>query len=301
MKQTESTLLVRLLALCGIVVLSVGIASAGGYGLSSSEATPIPETTVEDPETGDEYTIDSIAVVEPGESLPVDVTTPSDEFERVELRNSDDQVEAIESESPVEFDISSATPPGSYSLLLWAESDRQAILPVVVSGYQVTTSQQDVAENEAVEIDVTIEPTALDTEPAGAEVVVWNDDTVERASATLEQSADGTYTDTVSVGTLAEGSYSVYAIAQGEDQFQGQDEILAMSSESTLSVSATSDDGTGDDDATDTDAADEATDDGAASDDPTETDDAAPGFGIVSVVSAALMLITWAAIRKQKI
>ena len=307
MKQIQSNVLILVLVLCGVLLLTAGIASAGGYGLSSPETTPIPETTVEDPETGDEYTIDSFAVVDPGDSLVVDVTAPSDDFDRVELRNSDDQVEAIEdSESPLEFDISSETPPGSYSLLLWAESDRQAILPVIVSGYQVTTSHEDVAENDAVEIDVAVEPAALDEEPAGAEVVVWNDETVERASASLEQTGDGTFTDTVSVGTLDEGSYSVYAIVQGEEQFQGEDEILAISGESTLSVGTTSDAGDDDDaedDGTaDTDMGDGETDDsGASTDDTVETDDSVPGFGILAMLGVTLILAILAGIRKQDI
>jgi len=251
MKHTQSTLLATLLALCGILLFSVGVVVAGGYGLSSPDATAVPETTVDDPETGDEYTIDSFAVVDPGETVQVDVTAPDNEFDRVELRNSDNQIVDTEnSESPIEFEINSATPPGSYSLLLWGESNRQAVLPLVVSGYDVTTTQQDVAENEDVEIDVKIEPAELTDEPAGAEVVVWNDETAERTSATLEQTTDGSYTDTVSLGTLDAGEYNVYAIAQGEDQFQGEDEILAISDESTLTVgvdSSNGDDDTGDD------------------------------------------------------
>jgi len=237
MKQASSNSLLLIIAFCGVLVVSAGVVSAGGYGLSSPDATPVPETTVEDPETGDEYTIDSFAVVDPGESLQIEVSTPSDDFDRIELRNSDNQIEDIESSgSPVEFEISSSTPPGSYSALLWDDSNRQAVLPVVVSGYDITTSHQDVAEDEEVEITVNIEPAALDDEPAGVEIVVWNGETTVREPATLDQTEDGSYTDTVSIGTMDTGSYDVYAIAQGEDQFQGEDEILAISDESTLTV-----------------------------------------------------------------
>ncbi|MDS0475674.1 hypothetical protein [Natrinema sp. 1APR25-10V2] len=216
--------------------------------------TPTQTVTVD----GSEYEVSSLARSDHGSTLSVDVSTPSSTDFDVYLYNTDQQVELSEDgtgSQRVAFDTS-AIEPGSYALGLYIDGNYVDYLPVVVGGYDVTTAHPTSvdATDSAVDIDVTITATAAASEPAGAEVAVWNGDTVVREPATHREGT--TYRATISTADLTAGeTYAVYAVAQGTEQVEGEPEALGVSDRSTLEVTASGDneggDGTdGDDDGT---------------------------------------------------
>ncbi|ELZ08691.1 cell surface glycoprotein [Natrinema thermotolerans DSM 11552] len=228
--------------------------------------TPTRTVTIE----GSEYTVSELTSVDQGESISVDVSTGSNTNYNVYLYNGEQQVELSESGvGPQQLTMDTApVDPGTYALTLYIDGDYVDYLPVVISGYDVSTTHPTSVETgtENVTIDVTSTATADGTEnsPAGVEVVAWNDETVIREPATH---IDGeTYRATISTAEFAvEETYAVYAAAQGTEQYEGEPEALGVSDGATLRV--THDDGGSDDDDSNS-----GTDDGSGSDE-TDTGD----------------------------
>ncbi|OAQ54121.1 hypothetical protein HTG_00910 [Natrinema mahii] len=257
-----------------VLVGSIGTVSAAAdtdaedseLTVSDTIDTPTRTVTIE----GSEYTVSELASVDKGGSISVDVSTGANTNYNVYLYNSDKYVELSESGvGPQQLTMDTApVDPGTYALTLYIDGDYVDYLPVVISGYDVSTTHPTSVETgtENVTVDVTSTATADGTEssPAGVEVVAWNDDTVIRESATH---VDGeTYRATISTAEFAvEETYAVYAAAQGTEQYEGEPEALGVSDGGTLRV--TRDDGGSDDDDSDS-----GTDDGSDSDE-TDTGD----------------------------
>lgn len=236
------------LAVCVVGCLLIGavgfgvVAADETYELTVSDAveTPSEPVTFE----GDSYDIDAFAVREPGESLTVDVTAPEETDFRVDFYNADRQVETWitgEGSETVVFDESATNEldPGTYSLVLNAEANTQTIHPIVISGYDVSMSPPDeVTTNETVDLSVSVTPTELDNDPAAVEVVVWNDDRTERIDAS---GSDGTYSASLDFEDFDTGEYNVHAAAQGDDDYQGEQELLGLSDGHTIEVVADDD------------------------------------------------------------
>jgi len=233
-----------LIALLVVISLGtgVGLVAASEYNMTVPGATDIPEQTEEGPD-GNEYTVDAFAAVGPGEEITVSVTVPheDDDF-RVELLNSDQQVEALESgtgSESVTFDISENIV-GTHLFVLYVDGDREAIHPLVISGYEVTTTDPEATDNEDVEIEVGVDPTTLSDAPESVEVAVWDGDSVTRESTSDLQADGDRYRANVSLGSLSTGEYEMYAVAQGEETVQGEPEVLGISDGTTIEISESS-------------------------------------------------------------
>ncbi|MFA9504386.1 hypothetical protein ACERIM_16610 [Natrinema sp. H-ect1] len=263
---------VAVLALILVVLVgSIGTVSAAAetdsedseLTVSDTIDTPTRTVTIE----GSEYTVSELASVDKGGSISVDVSTGSNTNYNVYLYNGEQQVELSESGvGPQQLTMDTApVDPGTYALTLYIDGDYVDYLPVVISGYDVSTTHPTSVETgtENVTVDVTSTATTAEGSPAGVEVVAWNDDTVIREPATH---VDGeTYRATLSTTDFAVGEpYAVYAVAQGTEQYEGEPEALGVSDGATLRV--THDDGSDSDDGN------SGTDDGSDSDE-TDTGD----------------------------
>lgn len=261
-------LTLAVLTVFSIVTVSAGAVVASDYDLSVSGATDTPERTVSHGQS--EFTIDGFADREPGQELPVSISTPAETDFSVHLYNSGEKIQATErgtGSEQVSFGTSSLEP-GSYMLVLQANGDYVDVFPVVISGYDVSTEYDaEVEPGTSVDVTTFVTETAADGPPSSVEVAVWNEDTTERVVA--QQESDGTYRATVS--GLEEGSYNVYAVAQGDDQFRGEPEVLGLSSGTSLEVTESS----GDDSEDSSDGSggpDEADDGNESTEEPTEED-----------------------------
>jgi hypothetical protein len=227
---------------------------AAGYDISVSGATDVPTETVDAPDElyYDEYEVDALAVIEPGTELTADITVPDDtnvENTDVQLRNSDREIvmfESPESGGQVTFpaDQREELDPGTYSLLL-LDGVTEAIHPVVISGYDIgVTNPPSADENEEITIEASVTPTEseVDSEPSLVNATIWNDDHQRSFEMSAEENDDDTYTVDVSLDNFEPGEYEVYVTAHGDEEFQGEKEVLGLGEGSALDIEEVEDD-----------------------------------------------------------
>ncbi|WP_207590095.1 hypothetical protein [Halomontanus rarus] len=213
-----------------LVTLSAGPVVASDYELTVSDTTETPSETVS--LEGGEFTIDGLADRDPGQSLSASVNAPDDSSVAVHLYTSDEQIETTERGTEVEFDTSSLEP-GSYMLALQVDGDYVDVFPVVINGYDLSVEYaSEVHPDDELEVTVDVSEMAASGSPEGVEVAVWNEDTTERVPA--QQTDDGTYQ--ASVSGLDEGSHNVYAVAQGDEEYRGEPEVLGVGDGGSLEV-----------------------------------------------------------------
>ncbi len=229
-----STLVLSLLFL--VVAVALGGAT-GSYGLSVSGSVDVPDRTLTHEGTG--YDVGSIAERSQGESLTVSVSVPDDTSFHVDLYDADQRLVADRSGSgseQVTFDTGNLGP-GTYLLALYANGEYRAIHPLVVTGYDLSTSHDnEVPVDGTLTVTVDVTATAASGSPTAVEVVIWRGSTTAQATATETDS--GEYVADLSLAGLASGSYTVYAVAQGSDVvYGGQQELLGLSGSSAVTIS----------------------------------------------------------------
>lgn len=261
-----------LVAFLTIAVLSsvpLVIADGSDAEISVPGATETPTETVSI--DGSSYEVDAFATVQSGDSLNVDVT--SDSTFHIDLYDSEEldvDFRAGSGSDRVTFETDSIEP-GTYMLALYVDGSYVDLHPVVIDGYEVSvdTSNEVSSDDESVPVTADVTPTALDSDPAGVEIVIWDDNTVLRESA--EDLGNGQYETTFSMSDLEAGSYSVLAIAQGTATINGEPEALGISDSDTITVSDPQDDSSDFDDGTDNEAT-ESEDEPDESNDESESD-----------------------------
>ncbi|MCU4802127.1 hypothetical protein OB920_17260 [Halobacteria archaeon HArc-gm2] len=287
--------LTALLALVVVVSLAPAAGAQSGFEISSSDTTPIPERT----ETvgGNTFTIDSMIRADEGDTVTLDVTAPNEDIYRLELRNKDNQVvdqpQGTGDES-FTFDLSNYEH-GSYAFAVSQDGSYEKVQPLLVSGYDVAVdAPESVGSDGSAEVTVDLTETAASGDPANVQVIVAQGDTTETFDAS---GGDGEYTATIDGGALEAGDYTVYAVAQGDEEAFGRSELLGLSDGHSLTVEAESggsggtggsgDDGTDGsesteesettdgDDANESDGSDDGSSDGGDSDDESADDGAA--------------------------
>lgn len=219
--------------------LSSGIPTAltASYDLTVSGSVDTPSRTVTF--DGDTYQVSGVATAKPGETLSVDVTAPSETDYRVNLYNSDRQIQAQRpgtGTSDVQFDLTGYEP-GSYMLLLSKDGDYKTIFPVVVSGYEITVEAPSTATvGESVTVAVTLTQITDVEDPNAVTVVVTNATHTQRVTATHQDAA--TYRATISLHDVSPGEYRVYAVVEGTDSAftKNRNELLGVSDATTLTV-----------------------------------------------------------------
>ncbi|OIB55773.1 hypothetical protein [Natrialba sp. SSL1] len=271
-----------------IALLIAGVFAAAIIGVTAVAATADAEMTA-DPaidtptETvdirGDDYEVDQIAVVEQGETLEVDVSDTT-EYDLL-LYNTDAKIEAQKDEdSTLEFEIDESIEPGGYMLTLETDEDREAVIPVVVQGYDISLEYPaTVDDTEDVTFDATVESAGIDGHPDEFELVIWSGDTA--TELTLEHTDGTSYSATKSMSALGTDTYEVYGAVIGDDTVEGYEVPNAVVEGSVLTVTDSAedeDDDTGDDDSngdseTDDNDKDETDDNEGTDDDDTEVND----------------------------
>ena len=251
----------------------------------------VPERTVE--VEGQEFTVSSIASIEPGEELSVSVVAPEDGLYNVHLYDEDYNIEDTESftgDDSASYDTTGIDP-GTYSLVVEADGVFERIQPVVITAYETTVSvPESVSEDESFTVDIsTTEHSDVDAPTIETvEVVIADGGSTDRITAT-EDDANEAYTATVD--NYSPGEYRLFvSVSASEDPDGDSVDIISMSDERSLTVTeAETDDGNDGDggggaggagggDGVDSDdgTTDDATDDEADTvddEEPTETDD----------------------------
>ncbi|SIS10624.1 hypothetical protein [Natronorubrum thiooxidans] len=272
------------LLLLGVVSTGLVVTADSTYELTATDAVETPETSIDI--RGSEYAVDHIAVIEPGDSITVNVVSDSNYF--LYLYNEDghseygeyhsDSVRSLEiGTTDDELDTNNLTA-GTYMLSLEPNSEREAVVPVVVQGYDLSLEyQQPATVDSELEITATVEPKDGLDRPDAVEVAIWDGDDV--TELTLDHVGGVDYEKTVPASALGVGEYSVYGAIMGEDEVEGYPTALAVAEGESIAIVENDDDSdtsggsdqASDDDGTVTD--DEA--DGTSDDDGTDTDDEA--------------------------
>ncbi|SFR87014.1 hypothetical protein SAMN05216559_0296 [Halomicrobium zhouii] len=228
--------LTALLAVVVVVSLAPAAGAQSGFEISSADTTPVPERT----ETvgGNTFTIDSTIRADEGDTVTLDVTAPNDDNYRLHVRNSENQIidqpKGTGDES-FTFDLSNYEY-GSYAFAVYdlQTGDYQKVQPLLVSGYDVSVDAPgSVSSDGSAEVTVDLTETAASGDPANVQVIAAQGDTTETFDAS---GGDGEYTATVDGGALEEGDYTVYAVAQGDEEAFGRSELLGLSDGHALAV-----------------------------------------------------------------
>lgn len=231
----------------------VGADTNSDYEIEVEGAIEVPTETVSIPpgSGGDEYEIDAIAVLEPGEELTANAAVPDDTQVNesiVQLFNSDQRLETQsrpDANGDVQFDGSDTDiSPGTYNLAL-ADGGFQAIHPVVISGYDISVDHPaEVAENDTLTVEADVVQTEADGPPTVVKATLWNETAETRSELTLDgNGASETYTGSISLAEFDSGEYNLYITVHGDEEFQGRKEILGLENADTVSVSETTDEG----------------------------------------------------------
>jgi len=243
------------LAVCAILLTTVATAIVAGAGheISVPGSTEIPTQTVETDEfEKDEYEIDAFAVQEQGESFTADVNIPDDADGEVIVdlygfENGDQQylttgTRQADGEEWLFDSEATDREPGTYALLLFVDDDLQKIQPVVISGYDIDVDNPTSGdEDEEITVDATVTQTDADSDPSQVNVVIWNDD--DQRQIEMSSGDDSTsYTADISLNQFDPGEYEVYVTAHGDEEFQGEKEVLGLGEGSVLDIEEVEDD-----------------------------------------------------------
>ncbi|WP_143823742.1 PGF-CTERM sorting domain-containing protein [Halosegnis longus] len=227
-----ATLLIVLFAIGGI---GVAAAQTADYTIDAEGGVDIParQITIE----GDEYTVSQVGRVDKGDEITVSTTGPSEGYD-VYLYSEQIQIvdtSTASGDGVVTFPTTDIGPGTYIGAVIDDDSNIQAVVPIVVSGYDVSlTAPSTATVGDTIDFEASVTPTASSGDPAQVEIVLGNGDESRRVSAT--QTADG-YTASIDTEGLPPEEYSVYASVRGDTETKyGRDIILGLSDESLIDI-----------------------------------------------------------------
>ncbi|QFU82250.1 hypothetical protein [Natronorubrum aibiense] len=237
----------RVVVVCFLLMtasLAAAPAASSGYNLEVTTSVSTPQETVEI--EGDQFTIDGIGVVEPGDPIEIDVTSSKDY--RVTLYNTDgdgeyrsDLIDADNDRITIgtqDDDLDTSNLEGTYMLTLEPRGEgRQAVYPVVVQAFDFHLEYPSMAtQGETVEFSTTID--SSDTSMVeSVEVALWNEAAGDATEITLDSQGDGSYSTTVDLDSYDKGEYTIYGAALSDDEAEGYPAPIAIQGGETMTVS----------------------------------------------------------------
>lgn len=267
------------------VVTATGVLlfTVAGVGASTADETAeletvdgidVPPQSVEF--LGESIDVDEVATADADGTVELDVSVPDDEAFLVVLTPPDVLAEGGIPVDPVEFladaDTVSGTGSetvalsandfGTYGVALFSGIDDptsaangaqpDAVIPVVVDGYEVTVDYDGAVgtDESTVDVGVTVDPTYASGPPNVVEVAFWDDEGIETAVADPLEDSTTEYHASIPIDDRDPGTYDLVAMAAGEESILGGPEPLAMSANSTVEIedreSGSVDDGSAD-------------------------------------------------------
>lgn len=231
--------IVALLFITALVAVSPGVAHVDGDFTITVEngEVDVPARTTEI--AGQEFTITSIAPVEPGEAIDVRVSASGDDPYDVFLYNSngvpDGRELGVNGETTTTFETTDLDP-GTYSVVV-STGEFETIQPVVITAYETTlSSPSKVTEDESASIY--IETTKHDDIDAPAiervEAVFANGSTQHRIEA--NETSDGEYVASISAD-YEPGEYRLYGVVyESEVVENGELNVVSVSDKHTVTI-----------------------------------------------------------------
>ncbi|EMA58404.1 cell surface glycoprotein [Halorubrum lipolyticum DSM 21995] len=216
-----------------------GVADADGDFTITVEngEIDVPNRTTEI--AGQEFTVTSVAPIDPGEAIEAQISTSTDDPYDVFLYNSDGLPDGrelgVSGETSTTFETTDLDP-GTYSVVV-STDQFETIQPVVIAAYDTTLSAPaEITEGETASID--IETSEHDDADAPAiervDAVIANDSTRTRIEAT--EAGDGEYVADVSAA-YEPGEYRLYGVVyEDEETANGELDIISVSDRHTVTV-----------------------------------------------------------------
>ncbi|WP_159077058.1 hypothetical protein [Halococcoides cellulosivorans] len=213
------------------VVVATALAAGAGYAIDAPGAVEGPTQTID--VGGQSFTLDTVLVVDPGDTATFDVTAPDNESYRLYRYDSEGSIQdSTRATGSTTFDRSFAgVDSGSYVMAVVPDSSPVAVQPVLVPGYSLSVSTTVDGDSATVTVEST--QTAENADSI-QELLV----SVETASGvqnvTAEPSGEG-YRAEIDLGSFESGDHRMLAVARGDRGYRGEREVIAFS-QSTLSV-----------------------------------------------------------------
>ncbi|MCO8265101.1 hypothetical protein NKF06_00505 [Haloferax sp. AB510] len=256
---SSRALLLALVLVCSAVA-PLTAAQSADYDVDIDGDLDIPDRTIST-QWGDQ-TIEAIGSASEDGTVSVSADGPSGPS--YSIRVVDSQQRSYASQSVIGGGSASETfsldgySPGTYAVALMNGTDTvYAVEPFVINGFDVEQTAADRVEADdelLVEVNLSDASSDVESPPAGVEVVLGNESTSVRTTATQQTGLN--YTATVDVASLSTGDYRLYSAAQTDEEVFGEPELVAVSGTQSVSVveagSLEDSDSTGDSDETTT-------------------------------------------------
>lgn len=225
--------LVLLVSMGAITSGVIGSSAASDFEISASGTIDVPDRTLTF--EGEDYTISSIAVRDPGDPLSVSVDAPSGTSYSIQLRNADNQIVDIKNPSgsgSATFQTSGLDP-GPYVVAVSENGSIRTIYSAIIEAYDVTADIPTSAHQ-----DSTITVTASLTERSSlaierVEVILANHEI--RRTVVMSKSGDE-YSANVSLDGLSVGSYPIYVAVRGTKEAYDRKIPIGVSDDQTLDI-----------------------------------------------------------------
>ncbi|POG55581.1 hypothetical protein [Haloferax marisrubri] len=236
---SSRALLLALVLVCSTVA-PLTAAQSADYDVDIDDDLDIPDRTIST-QWGDQ-TIEAIGSASEDGSLSVSTDGPSGDSYSIRLVDSQQRLRdnyyvdgggsASETFSLNRYD------PGTYAIAITNGTETvYAVEPFVINGFDVEQTAADRVEaDDELLVEVNLSKVSRDVEspPAGVEVVLGNESTSVRTTATQQTGLN--YTATVDVASLSTGDYRLYSAAQTDDEVFGEPELVAVSGTQSVSV-----------------------------------------------------------------
>lgn len=213
------------ISLCLLVIMFAGASTAQSEDLRAENAVDI-QTEV--PVSG--TVINHVGSFEQDEDIRATIVGPQNEY-NISLYNSSEEAVANSTAVTGDFSLDTAgsLTPGSY-LLQVTDTPFDPAAAIVVSGYRIDVAQSTASNQDELVLNTTVTETATTGAPNSVEAIVWDSDTEKRVQLTRQSDFDSSakYNGTASIGEFEDGSYGLYVVATGDEQYQGENELLAV-------------------------------------------------------------------------
>lgn len=225
-----AVLAMLVLAVGAIALVTPALGQQAALDVRGSQSIPEQTLTISEKE----FQTSALRIADPGNEITVDSSAGTDQFYRVYIYDSDEQIVAQRPATGDEtstFDLSEYDP-GGYLVTISLDGETVAIHPLIVRGYEVSVTAPAEAETGG-EVRLEAEATKLrGPDFSRVEFVITNGDDRVRKNATTTDP----YGATLSLDGLPADTYEVYATVRGTETAFGENVILGLNEGATLDV-----------------------------------------------------------------
>lgn len=184
---------------------------------------------------GESYIVDGITRIDRNGTITVQTKSPPETGYNINIYNQQEQV-AYEKfavgNATVTFDMTGFAT-GSYMLTLRQSGVTRSVQPIIIRGYSISLTAPETVSGDAFRVTGAVNRLSTGTSIDHIDVVLANETTTIRRTATQ---TEGLYRATLPTGSLAPGTYTVYATVRGDTEVYGRLEPLGISDKQQIQI-----------------------------------------------------------------